>query len=42
MGWYHVENSCVKLMVKVKPNAKETGVREVADEELVVNVSKIE
>ncbi|KHN69292.1 hypothetical protein CWI42_080260 [Ordospora colligata] len=39
MNWYRVENSCVKLTVKVKPNAKVTGVKEVTDDELILNIS---
>jgi len=38
MSFYSLNNSQLKLIIKVKPNAKNTGIMEITDGEIIINV----
>lgn len=38
---YSLKESQLRLMVKVKPNARNTEIKEITDTEIIINVSSI-
>lgn len=38
MAWYCIQDKKLRLSVRARPSARNTGIREIADTEIVVNV----